>query len=408
MLKKVTLTNVHTKRSIPLIVDTFSDERAIVGSGQTSNETAEITDVSGVDEMIQRLTLPKPSLADRVALFNGLANCFERSIPTIKSFQLQTNRVKSPRYRGAIADICADLQSGDTISDAMSKHTDLFSSDVIALLRAGEEAGQLPTVFRRVGFSQRKTLAILRKLRSGMIYPAIVVTLGIGVIIAMSFTLIPAMAKLYTSLGSDLPFATKLLMKFSDTLVMYPWAAAIPFIGLFIFFKKWGKIAKHPSVQKLFIKIPVVGNVVRKSAATTSFRCLAMLVEANVRLNSALEITSESASHLYYREFFSRIRNHISVGRTLPESFLLESHWLGEDSRTICGVMEIAGETGTGAEPLNEIADDYEEELDVIASQIDKIIEPATIVVLGSMVAFLVYAIYSPIFSLGDALLFKK
>ena len=70
--------------------------------------------------------------------------------------------------------------------------------------------------------------------------------------------------------------------------------------------------------------------------------------------------------------------------------------------------MEIAGETGTGAEPLNEIADDYEEELDVIASQIDKIIEPATIVVLGSMVAFLIYAIYSPIFSLGDALLFKK
>ncbi len=408
MLKKVTLTNVHTKRAIPLIVDTYSDERAIIGAGQTSNETAEIADISGIDEIIQRLTLPKPSLADRVALFNGLAKCFERSIPTVKSFQLQTNRVKSPRYRGAIAEICADLQSGEPISDAMGKHEDLFSPDVVALLRAGEEAGQLPTVFRRVGFSQRKTLAIVRKLRSGMIYPAIVVTLGIGVIIAMSFTLIPAMAKLYTSLGSELPLATTILMKFSDTMVQYPWTALFPFIGLFLFFRNWGKIQKLPSVQKFFIKIPVIGNIVRKSAAATSFRCLAMLVEANVRLNTALEITSQSASHLYYKEFFSRIRNHISVGRTLPESFLLESHWLGEDSRTICGVMEIAGETGTGAEPLNEISDDYEEELDVIASQIDKIIEPATIVILGSMVAFLIYAIYSPIFSLGDALLFKK
>ncbi len=408
MLKKVTLTNVHTKRAMPLVVDTFSDERAIVGSGQTSNETAEISDITGIDEFFQRLTLPKPSLGDRVALFNGLAKCFERSIPTIKSFQLQTNRVKSPRYRGAIADICSDLQSGEQISDAMSKHSDLFSPDVVALLRAGEEAGQLPAVFRRVGVSQKKALTILRKLRSGMIYPAIVVTLGVGVIIAMSFTLIPAMVKLYTSLGSDLPLPTRMLMKFSDTLVQYPWAAVIPFIGLFLFFRNWGKITATPSVQKFFIKLPVVGQIVRKSAAATSFRCLAMLVEANVRLNTALEITSESASHFYYKEFFSRIRNHIGLGRTLPESFLLESHWLGPDSRTICGVMELAGETGTGAEPLNEIADDYEEELDVIASQIDKIIEPATIVVLGTMVAFLIYAIYSPIFSLGDALLFKK
>ena len=159
MLKKVTLTNVHTKRSIPLVVDTFSDERAIVGSGQTSNETAEIADISGIDEFIQRLTMPKPSLADRVAMFNGLAKCFERSIPTVKSFQLQTNRVKSARYRGAIADICADLQSGEPISEAMGKHSDLFSPDVIALLRAGEEAGQLPTVFRRVGFFSEKDLS---------------------------------------------------------------------------------------------------------------------------------------------------------------------------------------------------------------------------------------------------------
>ncbi|MEM7600405.1 MAG: type II secretion system F family protein, partial [Verrucomicrobiota bacterium] len=194
MLKKVTLTNIHTRRGLELIVDTGSDEKALLGSGQTPNETAQIADISGLDEHLRRLTMPKASLEDRVGFFNGLAKCFERDIPTIKSFQLQTNRVSSPRYRGAIADICGDLQSGEKISDAMEKHNDLFTRDMIALIQAGEEAGQLDTVFRRLANSQKKTLGIMRKLRTGMIYPAIVLVMGIAVIIAMSFTLIPSMA----------------------------------------------------------------------------------------------------------------------------------------------------------------------------------------------------------------------
>jgi len=408
MLKKVKLTNIQNRRKSEIVVDTMSDDRALFGSGQMSNELAEVNSISGLDEVIQRLTLPGPSMGDRVGFFNGLAKCFDRNIPTIKSFQLQINRVKSPRYRGAIADICGDLQGGDRISDAMAKNPDLFTPDMIALIRAGEEAGQLPVVFRRVGNSQKKTLTVMRKLKAGMIYPAIVLIIGVGVIITMSFTLIPAMAKLYSSLGSKLPFATTMLMKLSDTLMKYPWTAVIPFAAIYLLMKRWGRIMANPGIQKLMIGLPLIGDIVRKSAASTSFRCLALLVDANVRLKTALEITSESAQHIYYKEFFSRVNQHITVGRTISESFLLESRWLGSDGRTICGVMELAGETGSGAEPLNEIADDYEEELDVIASQIDKLIEPITILVLGSLVGFLVYAIYSPIFSLGDALLTKK
>ena len=91
----------------------------------------------------------------------------------------------------------------------------------------------------------------------------------------------------------------------------------------------------------------------------------------------------------------------------MPDAFLIESHWLGDDGRLICGLMEVAAETGAGTELLDEIAEDYEDELDTIANQIDKLIEPITIVLLGSLVAGLVYAIYAPVFSLGDALLKK-
>ena len=144
MLKKVSLTNVHTGRVIHLLVDTFSDERALIGSGQTSNETAKVQSITGIDEKIQRLTSPGLPMADRVNFFNGLAKCFERNIPTVKSFQLQSNRMRSPIWRGVIADMCNDISEGEKISNCMVKHPKVFDAEVLALVRAGEESGQLP------------------------------------------------------------------------------------------------------------------------------------------------------------------------------------------------------------------------------------------------------------------------
>lgn len=371
-------------------------------------ETAEVSDIKGLDESIQRLTAKNHNLDDRVAMFNGLAKCFDRNIPIIKSFHLQANRVKSPRFRGLIAEVAHDLSQGEKMSDAMGKVKDVFTPDIIALIRAGEEAGRLPEVFRRIGGAQKKTSRILKKLKSGMIYPAVIICLGIGVVITMSFTLVPAMTKLYTSLESELPAATKAMMAFSDILLKQPWLAALPVLGLFLFFKNWGKISSIPAVQTLFLKIPVVSGLVRKSAAAVAFRTLALLIEANVRLATALDITAETSWHHHYKTFFEKVKLHILAGTTLPDAFLIESHWLGEDGRMICGLMETAAETGSGTELLNEIAEDYEDELDTAANQIDKLIEPVTIVILGSMVGLLIYAIYAPVFSLGDALLKKK
>ncbi len=408
MIKKVALTNIHTGRRSVTLVDTGTDEKALIGSGKTPVETAEISDVKGIDETIQRLTSKRNSLEDRVALFNGLAKCFDRNIPIIKSFHLQANRVKTPRFRGVIADVSHDLGQGEKISDAMEKKGDIFTPDIIALIRAGEESGRLPEIFRRLGASQKKTSRILKKLKSGMIYPAVVTCLGIGVVITMSFTLVPAMTKLYTSLNSELPLATKMMMNFSQLLLKQPWLAALPVIGLFFFFKNWGRISRIPSVQNLFLKLPVISGLVRKSAAAVGFRTLALLIEANVRLTSALEITAQTSWHHHYRTFFERVKNHILAGLTLPDAFLVESHWLGTDGRMICGLMETAAETGGGTELLNEIAEDYEDELDTAANQIDKLIEPVTIIILGTLVGFLIYAIYAPVFSLGDALLKKR
>ncbi|MGY8644406.1 MAG: type II secretion system F family protein [Verrucomicrobiales bacterium] len=135
MLKKVALTNIHNGRAQIALVDTNTDDKALIGAGKTDVETAQVSDITGLDESIPRMTGPKKPQTDRMALFNGLAKCFDRNIPIIKSFELQANRVKSPRYRGAIAEIAENLRQGEKMSDAMARQSDLFGEDIIALIR---------------------------------------------------------------------------------------------------------------------------------------------------------------------------------------------------------------------------------------------------------------------------------
>lgn len=390
------------------LVDTDTHEKALIGSGVTSNETAIIEDLVGMDETIHRMTTSKGGVEDRAQFFSGLSRCLERNISLTKSLTLQVNRMQSAGYRGVIAELITGIAMGEKLSDCMAKYPDAFPDDVLSLIIAGEEAGQLARVCRRIGISQKKSSKIIKKLKNGMIYPAVVIVLAVGVVIAMSFTLVPAMSNLFQSFGKDLPMGTKALIWLSNLLINQPYMAALPFIGLYFLFSNFGKITAIPKVQDWILKMPIVGNLTRKSAAAVSFRTMAMLVDSNVRLSSALEITSRASWHHHYKQFFSRLRDHIAVGRNMHEGFLLESHWLGPDARSICGMIELASETGTGTEMLTEIADDYEEELENLAGQLDKIIEPLTMMILGVMVGFLIYAIYGPIFSLGDVVLGKK
>ena len=405
MIKKVTLTNVNSGRSDEIIVVTDDDSKALVGAGKAVNEVAKITTISGADEFIYNLSLKGPSMDDRVNLFSGIARCLERNISTIKSFELQANRVKSPIFKGIIADIAYQVSQGEKVSDAMGKYNLIFGDAMLALIRSGEESGRLPEVCQRIAMGQKKGLKIIKKLKSGMIYPVIVLCIGIVVLIVMSMTLVPALKGLYGTFKAELPGATKFMMALSEILLKQPYMVLIPIGAVFMLLKHWGKIARNPTAQRCFIKLPTVGNIVRKASAAVSFRTLAMLIESNVRISTALRITGESAPNVVHREFFFKVQKSVEEGMSLHESFLLDSHLLGEDGRSISSLMQLSAETGSSTDMLTEIADDYEEELDIIGSQIDKILEPITIIVLGLMVGFLIYAIYSPIFGLSKVIL---
>jgi type II secretory pathway component PulF len=405
MLKKVKLTNIYNDKTSEVIVDTDSDGKAIFGAGKAPNETAEVTDISGADEYIHRLSMKGASIEEAVTLFSSLARCLDRNISLNKSLELVAGRLKTPVYRGAVADINASILSGETMGDAFAQHPKLFSEDALALIRAGEESGEINTVFRQITSGREKSLRILRKLKAGMIYPVIVLLLAVGVIIVMSYTLVPSMSKLYASMNVQLPLATRALTAFSNVLVHHPYVALVPILAIVALAKNWSKIYRVPRIQLFFTAVPTVGNLIRKTSAMVSFRVLALLLHANVRVASALEIAARSANHVTYEGFFLAVRNHIQDGLSMPESFLMESHRLGADGRNIAALVQMASETGNMNEVLDELATDYEEELDLMSAQIDKLLEPFVLVILGSVVGMIIYAIYGPIFGLSKVLL---
>ena len=408
MLKKVKLTNIYNGKTSEVIVDTDEDIKAVFGAGKAPNETAEVTDITGADEFINRATQKKPSLEESAQFFNGMARCLQRNISINKGLELMTGRLTSPRYRGAVATISNRIMAGEKMSDAFAEHPDLFTEDVLALIKAGEESGQIDMVFQQITSGREKSLRILRKLKAGMIYPVIVIVLAIAVVIIMSFTLIPQMSKLYASMNVALPLATQIMIGFSNILLKQPYMAAIPIIALVALAKNWGKIYRQPKIQIFFSRIPTVGALITKTSAMVSFRILALLLAANVRVATALEIAAKSANHVEFEEFFLKVRDHIVDGLSMPESFLMESHRLGADGRGIAAIVQMAGETGGMNEVLDQIASDYEEQLDLMSAQIDKLLEPFVLIILGSVVGGLIYAIYGPIFGLSKVILPKK
>jgi len=408
MLKKVKLTNIYNGKTSEVIVDADSDAKAILGSGKAPNESTEVSDIIGLDEFVHRISQKKPSLEEAAGFFNGMARCLQRNISVNKGLELMCGRLKTPRFRGAVAQISDRIMAGEKMSDAFAEHPDLFGEDVLALIRAGEESGQIDLVFEQITSGRERSLRILRKLRSGMIYPVIVLALAVVVILVMSFTLIPAVSKLYGQMNVALPIPTQVLMAFSDMLIKQPYMAAIPIIGLVALFKNWGKIYRIPKVQMTLSRIPTVGNLITKTAAMVSFRVLALLLQANVRVPTALEIAAKTANHVEFEEFYLRVRDHILDGLSMPESFLMESHRLGVDGRGIAAIVQMAGETGGINEVLDQIASDYEEQLDVMSSQIDKLLEPFVLIILGTVVGGILYAIYGPLFGLSKVVLPDK
>jgi type IV pilus assembly protein PilC len=331
-------------------------------------------------------------------LFGTMINA---GLPIDMCLQILVEQTKNKAFAKAIADVHNAVSGGASLSDALSKHKRVFDNLFVHMVAAGEAGGALAMVFQRLATYLEKADALVRKVRGAMIYPIVIAVVATGATIFMLLKVIPVFAKMFADLGAELPGPTKFVLTLSKVMqkTFLP-GMVILIVGIFIF-RRWHRTENGKRiVDKMLLKAPVIGSVIRKTAIARFTRTLGVLISSGVPILSALDITAKTAGNMVIQTAIEKVRRSISEGKNITTP-LAES---GVFPSMVVQLVAVGEQTGRLAEMLGKIADFYDEEVDVAVSAMTSLIEPIVIVLMGGVIGGLLVAMYLPMFDMIGAI----
>ncbi len=336
---------------------------------------------------------PKKITEKDVTLFTRqLATMLKAGVPLLQVFNIVGKGNNNPSVTKLLADIKSDVETGSSLSQAFRKHPLYFDSLFCNLIGAGEQAGILDDLLDRLASYKEKILAIKSKIKSALIYPISIIVVAFVITAVIMIFVIPAFKELFSSFGADLPAPTLLVMAISDAFVAYWWLIFSSIGGgLWFFFYTWKRsVAMQNSMDRLLLKLPIFGELMRKATIARFSRTLSTMFAAGVPLVESLEsVAGASGNHVYF-EATKKIQNEISTGTSLSSAM--------DNSKVfpnmVLQMVAIGEESGTLEDMLAKVDD--------AVAAISSLMEPVIMVVLGTLIGGLVIAMYLPIFKMGE------
>jgi type IV pilus assembly protein PilC len=331
-------------------------------------------------------------------LFGTMVNA---GLPIDMCLQILCEQTKNKTFARAIADVHNAVSGGASLADAMAKHKRVFDNLFVHMVAAGEAGGALAMVFSRLALYLEKADALRRKVKGAMIYPSVIACVATGATIFMLIAVIPVFAKMFADLGAELPGPTKFVLALSLIIrkTIIPMSIALV-VGI-IMFRKWHKTDNGKTVvDKLLLKTPVIGTVIRKTAVARFTRTLGVLISSGVPILHALDITAKTSGNMVIQYAIDKVRRSISEGKNITVP-------LGESGvfpPMVVQLVAVGEQTGRLAEMLGKIADFYDEEVDAAVSAMTSLIEPIVIVLMGGVIGGLLIAMYLPMFDMIGAI----
>jgi type IV pilus assembly protein PilC len=293
-----------------------------------------------------------------------------------------------------------DVESGQTLADAMRGHPKTFTDLFVNMVAAGEAGGILDTILLRLAVFLEKADALKRKIKGAMIYPSVIFAVaGIAVTVLLLFV-IPTFQRMFESAGVPLPGPTLFVVGLSKLLQAYWWALAIAIVAFIVMLKQYYKTPGGELVlDRLLLNLPVLGNLQRKAAIARFTRTLGTLVSSGVSILDGLEITARTAGNRVLHDAIMESRNSIAGGETISEPLKRS----GVFPPMVVSMINVGEQTGGLDEMLTKIADFYDEEVDAAVEALLSAMEPIMIVFLGVVVGGMIIAMYLPIFDMINA-----
>ena len=337
-----------------------------------------------------------------LALFTRqLAVMMKSGVPLLQSFDIIGKGHQNPSVSRLLNDIKTDVETGSSLEQAFRKFPLYFDDLFCNLIGAGEHAGILDSLLERLATYQEKTLAIKSKIKGALMYPVAIIAVAFIITAVIMIFVIPAFKQLFSSFGADLPAPTLLMMSISDFFVAYWWAIFGGLGGgIFAFFYFWKRNKKmQDAIDRIMLKLPIFGDVIRKASIARWTRTLATMFAAGVPLVEALSSVAGAAGNVVYFDATKIIQREVSQGGSLTgamqnvgvfPSMVLQMAAIGEEAGSLDGM-------------LNKVADFYEGEVDDAVAALASLMEPIIMVVLGTLIGGMVIAMYLPIFKMGQA-----
>ena len=328
-----------------------------------------------------------------------LATMIDAGLPIVQCLDILGEQSENKLLRTTITTIRRDVEGGCTLADALRKHPKIFDDLYVNMVEAGEAGGILNTILNRIALFIEKASRLKKKVKGAMIYPVAIVLVAIIVVAILMIFVIPVFAELYGSMGQALPAPTQICINISNFFVAYWWLMLLTAIGVVMGIKLYYKTPQgHMKIDALLLRMPVIGDLLRKVAVARFSQNMALLLSSGVPILDGLAITGKTAGNKVVEKAIMESRVSISKGNTVAEP-LRESKIFPP---LVCQMVAVGESTGGLDGMLRKVAELYEEEVDDAVNNLTAMMEPAIMVVLGVILGGLVVAMYLPIFQMGS------
>ena len=341
---------------------------------------------------------PKVKDRDIVVFIRQFATMIDAGLPLVQGLQILQEQQTNRTFKTILKQVQKDVEEGSTFADALKKHPQIFDELTINLVAAGEVGGILDVILGRLASYMEKIAALKKKVKGAMTYPAIVTIIAILVTAVILIFVIPVFSKMFADFGAALPAPTQFVIKISDAVRGYFHWFLLAAILLFIGFKRFRKTEKGRDLtDRLALKLPVFGMLLRKVAVAKFTRTLGTMLSSGVPILEAMDIVAKTAGNKVIEKAILETRASVAEGKSVTEP-LLHS---GVFPPMVVQMISVGESTGALDAMLGKIADYYDEEVDAAVDALTSMLEPFMMVFLGVVIGGLVISMYLPIFKMA-------
>ncbi len=339
-------------------------------------------------------------MRDVVIFTRQFSTMINAGLPLVQALDILAQQSENPALKDVTRQVVFDVESGNTLADAMRKHPRAFSELYVNMVAAGEAGGILDTILMRLAVFMEKNDALIRKVKGAMIYPGVIMTVAAIAITVLLIFVIPTFENMFASVNLSLPLPTRIVIGISRGLKNYWYIVLGAFAGIYFAIRNYYRTPNGKlTLDRLMLKMPVLGDVLRKSAVSRFTRTLGTLISSGVSILDGLEITAKTSGNRVIQDAIMESRSSIAGGDTIAAPLKKSAVF----PPMVISMIAVGEQTGGLDEMLTKIADFYDEEVDAAVSGLLALMEPVMIVFLGVVVGGMVVAMYLPIFDMVNA-----